>query len=112
MKQTRAIYWHQGMFLQPQHFQLAERQLMEQHKPVTQSGLPHFWGVGELALSAAAVANHRIEIQSATLLFPDQSYVEYPGNAVIADRAFDAAQVRSDRPLSVIGQVEPWSARP
>ena len=110
MKHTRAIYWHQGMFLQPQHFQLAERSLLLQHKPVTQSGLPHFWGVGELALSAAAVANHRIEIQSATLLFPDQSYVEYPGNAVIADRAFDAAQVRSDRPLRVYLGLRRFSA--
>ena len=101
MKHTGAIYWHQGMFLQPQHLQLAERVQMLQHKPVTQSGLPHFWGAGELTLSAAAVANHRIEIQSATLLFPDQTYIEYPGNAVIAERSFDGAQVASDRPLRV-----------
>lgn len=101
MKQLGAIYWHQGMFLQPQHFQLAERVQLLQQKPVTQSGLPHFWGVGELSLSAAAVANQRIEIRSATLFFADQTYVEYPGNAVIAERSFEAAWVQSDKPLRV-----------
>ena len=101
MNHTGGIHWHQGMFLQPQHFQLAERQQFMHTRPIAQSGLPHFWGIGELSLSAAAVANQRIEIQSARLLFEDQTYVEYPGNAVIAHRSFDASRITGERPMRV-----------
>jgi len=101
MNGKQAIYWHQGMFLQPQHFQQAELYAQFQLKPLFESGLPHSWGVGGLELVTSAIANRTIEIQSARLLFPDRSYVEYPGNAVIAPRPFDAAWVQGDKPLTV-----------
>lgn len=101
MKHQAGIYWHQGMFLQPQHLQLAELNQQFQRKPLMEGGLPHFWGVGELSLSAAAIANRRIEIQSARLLFADQAYIEYPGNAVIAQRSFSADWLEGDKPFMV-----------
>ena len=101
MNDKAGIYWQQGMFLQPQHFQQSDLHQQFQRKPALESGQPHFWGVGELALASAAIANQRIELQSAQLLFPDRTYVEYPGNAVIAGRAFTTEQVQGDKPLTV-----------
>jgi len=101
MNEKAGIYWQQGMFLQPQHFQQSDLHQQFQRKPALENLQPHFWGVGELALSSGAVANMRIEVQSARVLFQDRSYVEYPGNAVIAGRAFTADMVEGDRPVTV-----------
>ena len=101
MEDKQGIYWHQGMFLQSQHFQMADLHSQFQYKPVQEAGLPHFWGVGELELSASATANRTVEVQSARLIFPDRTYVEYPGNAVIRTRTFDAAWVEGDKPFTV-----------
>lgn len=101
MENQQAIYWHQGMFLQPQHFQQADLHAQFQIKPVFETGLPHFWGVGGLQLSASGIANRSIEIQSAQLLFPDHSYIEYPGNAVLKSRPFNADWVDGDKPFTI-----------
>ena len=101
MEDKQGIYWHQGMFLQSQHFQMADLHSQFQYKPIQDSGLPHFWGVGELELVASATANRTVEVQSARLIFPDHTYVEYPGNAVIRTRTFDAAWVEGDKPFTV-----------
>lgn len=101
MDETQGVYWHQGMFLQPQHFQAADLHMQFQHKPVQEAGLPHFWGVGDLELVSSAVANRTLEIKSARLLFPDRTYIEYPGNAVIKTRPFDVDWVEGDKPFTV-----------
>src|SRR5690349_527155 len=101
MNEKAGIYWQQGMFLQPQHFQQSDLHQQFQRKPTLENGQPHFWGVGELSLSTGAIANLRIEVQSARVLFPDRSYVEYPGNAVMAARAFTADMVEGDKPVTV-----------
>lgn len=101
MEKKQGIYWHQGMFLQSQHFQMADLHSQFQYKPMHEAGLPHFWGVGELELVASATANRTIEVQTARLLFPDRTYVEYPGNAVLKPRPFDVDWVEGDKPFTV-----------
>lgn len=101
MSLPAGIYWHQGMFLQPQHFQLAELHQQFQRTPLMGAMQPHFWGLGALELSAAAIANRAIEIVSGKFLFADGSYIEYPGNAIISPRSFKAAWVEGDRPFMV-----------
>lgn len=101
MDHSKGIYWHQGMFMQPQHFQLAEQHGQFRIKPLLESGLPHFWGIGKLELSRTAIANRFIEVLGAHLLFPDRSYVEVQNNAVVAPRRFDDAWVGDEKALTV-----------
>jgi type VI secretion system protein ImpJ len=101
VEDKQAVYWHQGMFLQPQHFQLADQHNRFTQTPLFEAGVPHFWGVGALELSRSAIANRTIDVQRARLLFQDHHYVEYPENAVIAPRTFQASWVQGDRPLTV-----------
>lgn len=101
MDAGKKIYWHQGMFMQPQHFQLAERDEQFKVRPLFDAGVPHFWGVGRFELAEAVATNNTIEVRQAHLLFPDYSYVEFPGNAVISPRVFDPASVGSEHPVTV-----------
>ncbi|WP_321935719.1 type VI secretion system baseplate subunit TssK [Paraburkholderia sp. J8-2] len=101
MDHNKGIYWHQGMFMQPQHFQLAALHEQSRNKPVFETGLPHFWGVGALDIAAGAIARQTIEVRSARLIFPDHTYVEFPGNGVLAPRSFDASSIGEGRTLTV-----------
>jgi len=101
MDDTKGIYWHQGMYMQPQHFQLADLHAQFRIRPVVETGLPHFWGVGALELAPAAVANRTIDVRAARLIFPDRTYVEFPGSAVLAPRRFDDAAIGDGRALTV-----------
>jgi type VI secretion system protein ImpJ len=101
VEEKKGVYWHQGMFLQPQHFQVADQYNRFSQSPLFDAGIPHFWGVGSLELSRSAVANRTIEVKHAQLLFRDHHYIEFPDNAVIAPRTFDALWVQGDKPLTV-----------
>ena len=101
MNEKQGVYWHQGMFLQPQHFQQTDRHQDFQLSALLGAAQPHFWGVGEIAINKAAIANRFIDVESARLIFPDRSYVELPGNALLSRRAFDAARISGDKPQRV-----------
>lgn len=105
MESKRPIYWHQGMFLQPQHFQLSELHRQFLQKPLLESGLPFFWGVGDLEIVPGQLANKVIELTRATLLFRDGTYIEFPGNALIPPRSFEGAWIDGDKPFTIYAGV-------
>ena len=45
MNDTKPVFWHQGLFLQPQHFQLSEKYQRSLLQPFQAYMQPHFWGV-------------------------------------------------------------------
>ncbi|MBI5550795.1 MAG: type VI secretion system baseplate subunit TssK [Desulfobacterales bacterium] len=81
------IYWHPGLFLQPQHFQILQRQLSAALGPLLAHITPYFWGVADLAVNAAALAAGRLELSAIRLVFPTTAeMIAFPGNAVCAGR--------------------------
>ena len=101
MDAIQAVYWHQGMFMQPQHFQLADLAQQQQLRPIVESGLPHFWGVGQLELEPVTLAGSTIMVRRASLLFQDGTAVTWPGNAAIAARGFDQAWLSGGQSMQI-----------
>jgi type VI secretion system protein ImpJ len=97
----KSIFWHQGLFLQPQHFQLLELQSENSKKPLFEFSSPYNYGVGDLLLSTDILNTRAFEVRNAKLIFQDQTYIEFPGNAVINTRSFDKVWVDNDQPLKV-----------
>lgn len=95
------IFWHQGLFLQPQHFQLSDMYTRYMHRPIHDFGLPHFWGVGTLDISEPGLASNLADFSAAQLLFRDGTFVEYPGNAIFRSRSFAAAWTQGDKPFNI-----------
>jgi type VI secretion system protein ImpJ len=87
----KPIFWHQGLFLQPQHLQLSMRYSEAQNIPLKRYLQPHFWGVGDCEIQAGALANRSFHLSSGAFLFPDLTYVEVPGNALVMPRSFEGA---------------------
>ncbi|HEV2333812.1 MAG TPA: type VI secretion system baseplate subunit TssK [Gammaproteobacteria bacterium] len=110
MTQYRPVFWHQGLFLQPQHFQLADLQQQERLLPFQRYLHPHFWGVARMALQGSALPNGNCEVQSGEFLFPDGSFVSVPGNGVLLARSFDPASVTLEKPFTIYAALRKWRA--
>ena len=68
--ETKPVFWHQGLFLQPQHFQLAEQNQQARLYPYHHYLQPHFWGVCRLQLLASSLSHRTCEIESGEFIFP------------------------------------------
>lgn len=109
MNDQRPVFWHQGLFLQPQHFQLTDVHSRTLLIPFYKFAQPHFWGVGEVEISEASLATRAISLTSGEFLFQDGTHVTLPGNAVLEDRSFDEAWIEGDRPFTVYLGLKKWN---
>jgi type VI secretion system protein ImpJ len=105
----RPLLWHQGLFLQPQHFQMLDLSFQSLLVPFYHFIEPHFWGVGESEIQKAALANRTLNPLKGEFLFPDGTYTVFPGNALIEARSFDEAWVEGGTPLTVYVGLKKWN---
>ncbi len=106
MNSSRPLFWQQGLFLQPQHFQLLERSFYDQLGPVNQLIVPYFWGSVKLDIQKSQLGNKILQLQSGSFIFPDGAHVQYPGNTVMNGRSFDESWAG---PLNVYVGLKIWS---
>lgn len=75
------IHWHEGLFLQPQHFQFWQQQL------ASQFGMERSWtrafpyGLVEMKPKPEALSQWRLEFESLKAVMPSGRVVDWPGNA-------------------------------
>lgn len=101
MHNSKPVFWHQGLFLQPQHFQLSDQYQDARLAPYQTYMQPHFWGVCKIEMLASSLAHRTCEIESGEFLFPDGSFVSIPGNAVINARSFEDDWVDPEKPFTI-----------
>ncbi len=106
MQPQRPLYRHSGHYLEPQHFQQADACAACGRTAVLEAVRPCFWGVGELDIDEAALAEGRIAVRSARLRFRDGTEAVIAaepeaGNAILPERRFDAAWTDRNTPLTV-----------
>ncbi len=101
MNNSKPIFWHQGLFLQPQHFQLAEQYQDARLYPYQGYLQPHFWGVCHIEMLPSSLSHRTCEIQSGEFIFPDGSFVSVPDNSVVSPRSFEDEWVDPDKPFTI-----------
>ena len=107
MNPTRPVFWYSGQFLDPQHFQQADRCQEDHLALLSAQNRPWPWGVNTLELDETALAAGLVSIKRADLLFPDgvRALVEperEAGNAVIESRSFKSAWTDRRKPFTVM----------
>lgn len=105
----RPLFWHQGLFLQPQHFQMNDRFGELLLTPIHRFLNPHFWGTAEMEIQQAALGNYTFNLESGKFLFPDMAYVVFPDNARIQARSFEKAWEESGKTFSVYLGLKKWN---
>lgn len=105
----RPLFWHQGLFLQPQHFQLFDRSFQSLLMPFHNFIEPHFWGIGEIEIQKTALGIKSFNLLKGIFLFPDGTYVVLPGNAVFEARTFNEAWVEGGKPFPIYIGIKRWN---
>ena len=105
----RPFFWHQGLFLQPQHFQRQDRYIHSLLTPFQHFLQPHFWGVAGQTVQEAALGNQSFNLQQGEFLFPDQTFVSLPGNALLEARSFSEGWIEGGKPLGVLLGLRKWN---
>lgn len=106
MDQLRPIFWGQGMFLQPQHFQQQDGYHEARLRRYMHALYPFCWGLKSLQIDEAGLQNFRFEIEQCELITWEGSIVRfqrhtYPSNARLHPRTFEAALDPGGKPLGV-----------
>ncbi len=102
----KPLFWQQGLFLQPQHFQLMEQSFHGLLSPLGQHIVPHFWGVLQLQVNTARLGAGILELQKGEFIFQDGTHVVSPGNAVMNVRMLDESR---DGPWKVFLGLKIWN---
>ncbi len=69
-KEFREVLWSEGMFMLPQHFQFAGRNLDTKLRQSTDHLAPYNWGFKHLEIDTAAIKNNLFE----AVILPFEDY--------------------------------------
>ena len=109
MKSTKPIFWHQGLFLKPQHFQLTDAHTAGMNRHLLDTVLPFGWGVQQIDIQPTALGRGSVQVNSLSMVLQDGSFVQFPGNAVIHPRSFEKDWTYRDKPLTIYAGLRSFS---
>jgi type VI secretion system protein ImpJ len=80
---ARAVHWHEGMFLRPHHFQMAQRNWAAMAARGDKWDAHYNWGLRSIDLDLDALANYRCVVRSLQARLRDGTQVLIPEDAVL-----------------------------
>ena len=101
MNKFKSIYWHQGLFLKPHHFQYLQAQQQEEYIKLREHIQPYFWGVSKVDINMKELLNSKIVIETLEMVFMDGTSVSLPKNSVISSRSFGTVFNETDDDIQV-----------
>jgi type VI secretion system protein ImpJ len=108
MSVQRPLFWHQGVFLQPQHFQLLDRTYQGLLAPYQKFISSWFWGAGDIHIDKGALGTGKFCLMKGEFIFQDGTYVSLPDNAVVESRSFEEDWVEGGRPFTIYLGLRNW----
>ncbi len=105
MQNTRPLYWRQGLFLTPQHFQQQDLFHQGQRQYLWQLEQPFGWGIRTLAIREDGLAANTLDVLRCELITRDGLLVQAGSeaaqpNAPLSPRKFEEFLDPTGRPLS------------
>ncbi|MGD8844409.1 MAG: type VI secretion system baseplate subunit TssK, partial [Desulfobacteraceae bacterium] len=99
--QGKPIFWHEGLFLQPHHFQWQDLYMQSLIEPLNHYLVPSLWGTGRIVIHTEALSNFVFNVISGEFRFRDMTHALFPGNAVLESRNFEKAWKDKGKPFNV-----------
>jgi type VI secretion system protein ImpJ len=106
---SNAIYWHQGLFLQPQHFQYFEQQQNQQQQQMWKSLTGYFWGSLSCLFDENQLSNNVVSLKKGEFVLKDGTWLSYfsstaghvVDNCSITDLVVDAEQFSEQKYVEI-----------
>lgn len=99
--EQQQIYWHSGLYLQPQHFQsldLHHEWQLAQRLQLTQ---PYNHGLIEVEINKAALDDYVVSVDHIRFIMPGGTFLSMPGNCQIEKRNFRDIWKQRDQTLPI-----------
>ncbi|MDR1162663.1 MAG: type VI secretion system baseplate subunit TssK [Candidatus Accumulibacter sp.] len=110
MNLNRPLYWEQGIFLQPQHFQIDQIYHRDARAFMNAHINPWLWGLCSLDINETALEGDHFEVSGVSLLLKEGEWIVFPGNATLVPRPFRASWPNPEQPLPVYIGIAPFRA--
>lgn len=98
MNGHRPVFWNQGLFLHPQHFQAADDEAHQRTEPLRRYGLPFFWGLRRFALRASLLEQFVVEVENLEAVFPSGAVINAPFDCSLAPLTLERDWPEPDKP--------------
>src|SRR3954463_13458300 len=93
------VHWHEGLFLQPHHLQLLQRQVAEQFDTERRLAWAYPYGLIEAKYSPDALEDRLVQFDRLRVMMPSGVEVALPENADLAPLDIKQAFEASTRPF-------------
>ncbi len=103
------VHWHEGLFLQPHHLQVMQRQMQQDIRASRSLLQPFSFGVIEGRLSPDELADSRIRFERLRAIMPSGQEVSFPEDANLPALDIKAAMVRASGPVEILLAVPLWA---
>ncbi|UHL65681.1 type VI secretion system baseplate subunit TssK [Paralcaligenes sp. KSB-10] len=103
INRNQPLFWHQGLFLQPHHFQYHDAWIEQTQARMLELTAPWMWGLGALKISETALAARQLVVEQVAVRWRDGALTESPGNALIGALTFELSDFSSGPRTVYIG---------
>ncbi|MHC4249806.1 MAG: type VI secretion system baseplate subunit TssK [Planctomycetota bacterium] len=104
------VHWHEGLFLEPHHLQMMQRQAFEGLAFERRLGRAYSYGLIDCEVSQDELENLHVRLQRLQAVMPSGVIVDVPGNAEVPALDVREAFSSGDRALTVYLGVPLWYA--
>src|SRR5947209_4151926 len=80
---SRAVHWHNEMFLRPLHFQAAHRYWTDLSRRNHDWDVQYNWGIRKIELDRTALENHRLLIRTLEARLRDGTPIVIPRDGIL-----------------------------
>lgn len=101
------VHWGDGLFLQPHHFQVLQRRVIEQATSDRSLAMPYAYGLIEATLSADAISKRQVRYSRLKAVMPSGTVVDYPSGAELTPLDV-SGPLRNGSPVVVLLAVPLW----
>lgn len=108
---TEQVHWADGLFLQPHHFQILQRNMIENVRNERNFYLPYKYGLIDLDINRDALLSRRVVINSFSAIMPDGQELSMPGNCTLSPLNIDKPTSLTDNVLVVYLVLPSYSAQ-
>ncbi|MEK6701967.1 MAG: type VI secretion system baseplate subunit TssK [Planctomycetota bacterium] len=104
------VHWHEGLFLQPHHLQMLQREGIDRAASERRLAWPYPYGVVEARLSPDALENLIVRFDRLRVVTPSGLEIDVPGNTDLPALDIKQAFQRSAENLTIGLAVPLWDA--
>ena len=103
------VHWHEGLFLQPHHLQLMQRELQMETRAARTWLSPYLHGILDVRLSQDDLADGRIRFERLHVIMPSGLEVKYPEAASLPSFDVRAALAQGVGKVDILLGVPLWA---